>query len=85
MLQDTKSQGFLSSYFGYSSICWTSGFYGEAYLNFGLPGLIVVSGLVGMVIRRAELLLSSGGIAVVVAALVRWLLVGGGAACCLPQ
>ena len=61
MLRDSDSQGFLASYYGYSGDYWTSGFYGEAYINFGLPGLVVVSYLVGMVIRRAELLLSSGG------------------------
>lgn len=61
MLQDIDSQGFLPSYYGFQGDYWTSGFYGEAYVNFGLPGLVVVSCLVGMVIRRAELLLKSGG------------------------
>ncbi|MGD0074009.1 MAG: hypothetical protein ABSD31_06660 [Candidatus Binataceae bacterium] len=61
MLQDIDSQGFLPSYYGFQGDYWTSGFYGEAYVNFGLAGLVVVSWLVGMAIRRAELLLNSGG------------------------
>src|SRR5208282_3604933 len=61
MLRDSDAQEFLSSYYGHSGIGWTSGFYGEGYLSFGLPGVIAVSCLVGLAIRRTELLLGSEG------------------------
>ena len=52
---------FLPSYYGVSGITWTVGFYGEAYMNFGLPGLIVISFLFGWLMRKAEVLLKSEG------------------------
>lgn len=61
MLSWARVDAFMPLYYGYSDALWTSGFYGEAYLNFGLPGLIVVSLVFGWLIRRAEVLLRSGG------------------------
>jgi hypothetical protein len=40
---------------------WPSGFYGEAYMNFGIIGLIAASMLFGWAVRRSELLLESPG------------------------
>jgi len=50
---------FLPRYYGIVGVSWTAGFYGEAYENFGLPGLIVVSFLFGCLLGKAEALLSS--------------------------
>ena len=40
---------------------WPSGFYGEAYMNFGIIGLVPASILFGWAIRRSELLLETPG------------------------
>jgi len=61
MLAGMQSRAFLPSYYGVSGTTWTVGFYGEAYMNFGLPGLIVFSFLFGWFMRRAEVLLRSEG------------------------
>jgi hypothetical protein len=52
---------FLPLYYGVPGVSWPVGFYGEAYMNFGLPGLIAVSILFGWCVHRAELLLRSEG------------------------
>ena len=61
MLARMSAGAFLPSYYGVSGTTWPVGFYGEAYMNFGLPGLIVVSFLFGWLTRRAEVLLRSEG------------------------
>ncbi len=61
MLARLPAGMFLPSYYGVSGTSWPVGFYGEAYLNFGLPGLMVVSFMFGWLVRRAEVLVKSGG------------------------
>jgi hypothetical protein len=61
MLKGMSAGAFLPSYYGVSGTTWPAGFYGEAYMNFGLPGLIVISFLFGWLTRRAEVLLRGEG------------------------
>lgn len=44
---------------GFEGQMWPAGFYGEAYLNFGLVGVVGISILFGWALRRAELWLGS--------------------------